>query len=87
MYVELSAPHHRPHFHAYYQDAVAVYSVDPIELIGGSLNRRQQRLVEAGAELHFDPATLQDWPQQQAEFVELVGNWKDAPPLGRTGHA
>lgn len=61
MYAEPDAPHHRPHFHAYHQDAVAVYAVDTIELIGGSLPRRQQRLVEAWAELHQD---------------ELLANWE-----------
>jgi hypothetical protein len=58
MYAEPGAPHHSSHFHAYYQDEVAVYSIDPIDLIGGSLPRRQQRLVEAWAELHqidFEP--------------------------------
>ena len=54
MYAEPSAPHHRPHFHAYYQEAVGIYSVDTIELISGALPRRQHRLVEAWAELHQD---------------------------------
>lgn len=52
MYWEAGAPHHAPHFHAYYQDAVAVYNITPVELIAGSLPRRQQRLVEAWVELH-----------------------------------
>jgi len=52
MYVEPGAPHHRPHFHAYYQNRAAVFGIDPIEPIGGSFPRRQQRLVEAWAELH-----------------------------------
>jgi hypothetical protein len=52
MYVEFNAPHHSPHFHAYYQDHVAIYSIDPVELISGSLPKRQQRLAEAWAELH-----------------------------------
>jgi Domain of unknown function (DUF4160) len=52
MYVEPSAPHHRPHFHAYYQDAVAIYSINTIELIAGALPRRQHHLIEACAELH-----------------------------------
>lgn len=52
MYVELGAPHHRPHFHAYYQNHTAVYSIEPIELIDGALPLRQQRFVEAWAELH-----------------------------------
>lgn len=29
--------HHTPHFHAYFQDQVAVYGIDPIEIISGSL--------------------------------------------------
>ena len=54
MYVELGAPHHVPHFHSYYQEQSAVFSIDPIELIAGSLPRRQCRLVKAWAELHQD---------------------------------
>jgi hypothetical protein len=33
MYWEIGAPHHNPHFHAYYQDDVAIYGVDPVELM------------------------------------------------------
>jgi hypothetical protein len=47
MYAELGTPHDQPHFHAYYQDDVAIYGVDPVDLIAGSLPRRQQRLVVA----------------------------------------
>ena len=42
MYAEPQAPHHRPHFHAYYQDDVGVYAIDTIELIAGQLPRRQR---------------------------------------------
>ena len=52
MYAESGAPHHMPHFHAYYQDSVGVFGLDPVELLGGELPRRQRRLVEAWAELH-----------------------------------
>ncbi len=52
MYAEAGGRHHLPHFHAYYQDDVAVYGINEIELIGGSLPRRQSRLVEAWTELH-----------------------------------
>ena len=52
MFAEPDAPHHWAHFHAYYQEEVAIYAVDPLEIIGGSLPKRQQRLVEAWAELH-----------------------------------
>jgi len=64
MYVEPNAPHHTPHFHAYYQDEVAIYSIDPIELLSGSLPRRQLRLVEAWAELHH-AELLTDWQLSQ----------------------
>lgn len=59
MYWEVNAPHHTPHFHAYYGDEVAIYDIDPIELMAGSLPRRQQRLVEAWAELRNDWERLQ----------------------------
>jgi hypothetical protein len=65
MYMEVGAPHHTPHFHAYYQDDVAVFGLDPVELIAGSLPRRQRRLVEAWAELH-QAELLADWERLQA---------------------
>jgi hypothetical protein len=36
MYMEAGQPHHLAHFHAYYQDEVAVFSLDPVDLIAGS---------------------------------------------------
>lgn len=60
MYWEANAPHHKPHFHAYYQDDVAVFTIDPIELIAGSLPKKQQRLVEAWTEIH-QLELLKDW--------------------------
>jgi hypothetical protein len=60
MYMEVDEPHHTPHFHAYYQDDVAVFGLEPIDLIAGSLPRRQRRLVEAWAELHQDEL-LENW--------------------------
>jgi hypothetical protein len=64
MYVEMNVPHHTPHFHAYYQEEVAVYSIDPIEMMSGSLPKRQQRFVEAWAELHQEEL-LADWQRLQ----------------------
>jgi hypothetical protein len=70
MYVEAGEKHHSPHFHAYYQDAVAIYNIESIELITGKLPKRQQRFVEAWAELHRK---------------ELIENWErlqqGRPPL------
>ena len=64
MYVEAGGPHHLPHFHAYYQEDVAVIGLDPIEPVAGGLPRRQQRLVEAWAELHQEEL-LADWQRLQ----------------------
>ena len=65
MHTEPNAPHHTPHFHAYYQDDTAIFGINPVSLISGSLPKRQQRLVEAWAELHQDEL-LADWRLLQA---------------------
>ena len=65
MYVESGAPHSRPHFHAYYGSDVSIYAIDTIELIAGGLPRRQERLVEAWAELH-QRELLDNWVQLQS---------------------
>jgi len=43
---------------------VGIFSIDPVEMIAGSLARRQQRLVEAWAELHQDELSA-DWTRLQ----------------------
>lgn len=58
MYAEVNAPHHQSH-------DVAIYGMDPVELLAGSLPRRQRRLVEAWAELH-QTELLADWNRLQA---------------------
>lgn len=70
MFSEVGQPHHRPHFHAYYQEQVAVVGIDPVEIISGSLSRRQQRLVEAWAELH-QLELMTDWDRLQEGRVPL----------------
>jgi uncharacterized protein DUF4160 len=65
MYAEYGAKHHTPHFHAYYQEFSAVFSIDPIELLAGDLPRRQRRFVEAWAELHQWELT-ENWNLLQA---------------------
>jgi hypothetical protein len=65
MFVETSTSHHRPHFHAYYQKDVAIYAIDQIELLAGHLPTRQQRFVEAWAELHQEEL-LNDWQRLQS---------------------
>jgi hypothetical protein len=64
MFAEVGGPHHRPHFHAYYQEHVAIFGIDPVDLIAGGLPRRPQRLVEAWAELH-QAELMSDWERLQ----------------------
>ena len=64
MYVEAGAPHHKPHFHAYYQNNVGIFSFDPVGLIAGELPVKQRRLVEAWAEIHIDELK-KDWDRLQ----------------------
>lgn len=47
MFMEVGESHHTPHFHAYYQEHVAVFGIDPVECLAGELPRTQRRLVEA----------------------------------------
>lgn len=64
MFAEPESPHHAAHFHAYYQAEAGIFSSNPVELIGGSLPRRQRRLVEAWAELH-ETELLAGWERLQ----------------------
>jgi uncharacterized protein DUF4160 len=61
----IGGPNHRPHFHAYHQDDVAIFGIDPVDLIAGKLPRRQRRLVEAWAEL-LQEELMADWDRLQA---------------------
>ena len=65
MFAEAGSPHHSPHFHAYYQNHVAIYLIDTVDLISGSLPRKQQRLVEAWAELH-QGELMENWERLQS---------------------
>ena len=60
MFSEPSECHHAAHFHAYYGEHVAVFSISLIALVIGFIPQRQQRLVEAWAELH-EEELLADW--------------------------
>jgi hypothetical protein len=64
MYVEAGEPHHVAHFHAYYQNQVAVFGINPVAVIAGELSTRSRRLVEAWAELDQDEL-LVDWNRLQ----------------------
>ena len=64
MYAEVGAPHHGAHFHAYYQDSVGIFRIEPVEMIPGGLPARQERFVEAWAGLH-QQELLVDWGSLQ----------------------
>lgn len=65
IYAEPSGPHHLPHFHAYYGEYLASFSINPPELLEGSLPRPQLRFVLAWAELHRSEIE-EDWYLVQA---------------------
>ncbi len=65
MFVEAGGQHHRAHFHAYYQDQAAVFAIDTVECLGGTLPVTQRRLVEAWAEIHRDELA-RDWELLQS---------------------
>ncbi len=63
--MEVGIQHQLPHFHAYYQEHAAVFSIEPVNLIAGSLPTRRGRFVEAWAELHQAELTA-DWELLQS---------------------
>ena len=65
IFAEVASRHHRPHFHAYYQDQAVIMAVDTIEALAGCLPRPQQRMVEAWAEIH-QGELLEDWRRLQS---------------------
>lgn len=52
--------HNPPHFHAYYNDDVAIIDINTCELTDGKLPKKQLKLVLAWAEIHKE---------------ELLANW------------
>ena len=52
MFAEVGERHHEPHFHAIYQEREAVFAIDSLKRIVGSLPTAQERLVLAWAEIH-----------------------------------
>lgn len=52
--------HNPPHIHAYYQEFIAVISIQTCELMEGELPPKQLRLVSAWIEIHKDEL-FADW--------------------------
>ena len=65
MFAEPGEPHHLPHFHAYYQNYAAVFTIDPVEMVSGELPRRERRFVEAWAEMHSGEM-MENWKRLQS---------------------
>ena len=53
MFAEHGGKHHTPHFHAVYQEYEAVFTINPVEILSGSMPKKQQSLVVAWAEIHL----------------------------------
>ncbi|MEK7264435.1 MAG: DUF4160 domain-containing protein [Bacteroidota bacterium] len=68
--METGIQHNTPHFHAYYQEEVGVFSINPVDIISGFIPKRQRRLVEAWAELHQEEL-LEDWKKLQQGKLPL----------------
>ncbi|MCB9078479.1 MAG: DUF4160 domain-containing protein [Anaerolineaceae bacterium] len=64
IYTEQGAPHRLPHFHAYYGEYLASFTINPPGLLEGSLPRRQLRLILAWAELYQDELE-ENWQRVQ----------------------
>ena len=84
MYAEVNAPHHEPHFHAYFQTVLAGELYRPLRDL--SLFNE----VRIDPEVHtlvwpnggdFDPATLHDWPQHLDALIERARQWELLPAL------
>ena len=52
MFAEHGGRHKTPHFHAIYKEDEAVFQINPVQMLDGSLPAKQKRLVEAWAEIH-----------------------------------
>lgn len=76
MYLEAGGQHPSSHFHAYYGDDAAIYTLPPFDIIAGSLPRLQKRLVEVWAELYLEELET-DWllPQTGQPPVPCVPSW------------
>jgi hypothetical protein len=68
MFAEAGGRHYQPHFHVVSGDGEAVFAIEDLAVLAGTLPARERRLVEAWAELHR---------------VELMENWLRLQAGGR----
>ena len=58
--------HNPPHFHAFYNDSKALFSIDPLEMVEGNLPPRMHGVVIEWASMHKDEL-LDNWNKLQNE--------------------
>ncbi len=61
---------HQPHFHAYYGEYAALYSIDPPALYEGAMPRRQQNIILGWAEVH-QSELLENWERARRGDLPL----------------
>ena len=72
MFAEAGSPHHPAHFHAYYQHKVGIFTIDPVELIAGSLPKKAEAVRGGMGELHQAELSM-DWQRlQEGETPEPI---------------
>ena len=78
MFAEHGVRHHKPHFHGIYQNYEAVFMINPVEILSGSMPTKQQRLVMAWAEIHQDELQTA-WELldsgKKPPSIEPLSNW------------
>ncbi len=57
---------HQPHFHAYFGEYAALFSIEPPALYEGAMPRRQQNIILGWAEVH-QQELLENWQRARTQ--------------------
>src|SRR3990172_6951325 len=79
MYVEAGGSHHTPHFHAYDQDQVGIYSIDRTEHLAGSSEGRRDA---GGRRSQPPPRGEQSRPRRRASAACVNAPFLSSSPRG-----
>ena len=65
---------HQPHFHAYFAEYCALFSIEPPALYEGAIPRRQQNIILGWAEVH-QQELLENWrrAREQEPVLKISG--------------
>jgi hypothetical protein len=65
---------HHPHFHAYFADYAALFTIDPPGLYEGGMPRRQQHIILGWAEVHQEEL-MENWrrARERLPLLEIKG--------------